>query len=123
MRNLTLPVFSLEGFHGSGKPDGAFKSISGVDDDEEVKEVYSPSMELQSISCLLQENINAIRSPLESVVTTDTFLDVEGKGKENFEEQYMLFLAGVQRMEIYVCNYLKVTLLFAYQTDLLIVYH
>ena len=124
IRNLKLPVFSLEGFHGSGKPDGAFKSILlGVDDDEEVKEVYSPSMELQSISCLLQESINAIRSPLESVVTTDTFLDVEGKGKENFEEQYMLFLAGVQRMEIYVCNYLKVTLLFAYQTDLLIVYH
>lgn len=114
----------MEGFHGSGKPDGAFKSILlGVDDDEEVKEVYAPSMELQSISCLLQENINTIRSPLESVVTTDTFLDVEGKGKENFEEQYMLFLAGVQRMEIYVCNYLKVTLLFAYQTDLLIVYH
>lgn len=97
-----------EGFYESGKPDGAFKSILlGVDDDEEVKEVYSPSMELQSISCLLQENINAIRSPLESVVTTDTFLDVEGKGKENFEEQYMLFLAGVQRMEIYVSNYLK----------------
>ena len=114
----------MEGFYESGKPDGAFKSILlGVDDDEEVKEVYSPSMELQSISCLLQENINAIRSPLESVVTTDTFLDVEGKGKENFEEQYMLFLAGVQRMEIYVSNYLKVTLLFAYQTDLLIVYH
>ena len=124
IRNLKLHFFSLEDFHGSGKPDGAFKSILlGVDDDEEVKEVYSPSMELQSISCLLQENINAIRSPLESVVTTDTFLDVEGKGKENFEEQYMLFLAGVQRMEIYVCNYLKVTLSFAYQTDLLIVYH
>ena len=112
---MKLPVFFyMEGFHGSGKPDGAVKSIlSGVDDDEEVKEVYAPSIGLQSISCLLQENINAIRSPLESVVTTDTFLDVEGKGKENFEEQYMLFLAGVQRMEMYVCNYLKVTLLFA----------
>lgn len=109
----------MEGFHGNGKPDGTFKSIlSGLDDDEEVKEVCNPSMELQSISCLLQETINSIRSPLESVVTTDTFLDVECKDKENFEEQYTLFVAGVQRMEIYMCNYLKVTTVIYLQKDL-----
>ena len=65
-------------------------------------------MELQSISTVLQDAIQSIRSPLEDVITTDTFLDVEGKGKERFEEQYTAFVAGVQRMETYICNYLKV---------------
>ena len=79
-----------------------------MDEDEEVKEVYSTSMELQSISFILQGTIQSIRSPLEGAVTTDTFLDVEGKDKDKFEEHYSAFVAGVQRMEVYVCNYLKV---------------
>ena len=75
---------------------------------EEVKEVYSTSLELHSISSILQDVIHSIRAPLESAVTTDSFLDVEGKNKERFEEQYTAFVAGVQRMETYICNYLKV---------------
>ena len=70
--------------------------------------MYSSSMEVQSISSILQDTIHSIRSPLENVVTTETFLDVEGKSKEQFEEQYTAFVAGVQRMETYICNYLKV---------------
>lgn len=65
-------------------------------------------MELQSISSILQDVIHSIRAPLESAVTTDSFLVVEGKDKERFEEQYTAFVAGVQRMETYICNYLKV---------------
>lgn len=79
-----------------------------LDEEEEVKEVYSTSMEPQSISSILQDTIHSIRSPLEGAITTDTFLDVEGKDKEKFEEHYTAFVAGVQRMEVYVCNYLKV---------------
>ena len=82
--------------------------LESLDEDEEVQEVYSSSMELQSISSILQDTIHSIRSPLEDVVTTETFLDVEGKGKERFEGQYTAFVAGVQRMETYICNYLKV---------------
>jgi len=82
--------------------------LESLDEDEEVQEVYNSSMELQSISSILQDAIHSIRSPLEDVVTTETFLDVEGKGKERFEEQYTAFVAGVQRMETYICNYLKV---------------
>ena len=82
--------------------------LESLDEDEEVKEIYNSSMELQSISGILQDVIHSIRFPLEDVVTTETFLDVEGKGKERFEEQYTAFVAGVQRMEAYICNYLKV---------------
>lgn len=85
------------------------KSILEIfDEDEEVKEVYSANIEMPSISSILQDAIHSIRSPLESTVTTDTFLDVEGKDKEIFEEQYTAFVAGVQQMETYICNYLKV---------------
>ena len=84
--------------------------VESLDEDEEVKEVYSIGMELQSISSILQDVMHSIRSPLETVITTDTFLDVEGKDKERFEEQYTGFVAGVQRMETYICNYLKVYL-------------
>ncbi|XP_068697910.1 dynein axonemal heavy chain 8-like [Montipora foliosa] len=100
--------YSAEGSHSRARPDSTLKSIlSGLDQDEEVKDIYSPSMELQSISYILQEIILSIRSPLESAITTDSFLDVEGKGKENFEEHYTSFVAGVQRMETYIINYLK----------------
>ena len=85
------------------------KSIfESLDEDEEVQDMYSSSMEVQSISSILQDTIHSIRSPLEDVVTTETFLDVEGKGKEQFQEQYTAFVAGVHRMETYICNYLKV---------------
>jgi len=99
---------SYPGSVASSKQDGGLKSIlESLDEDEEVQEVYNSSMELQSISSILQDAIHSIRSPLEDVVTTETFLDVEGKGKERFEEQYTAFVAGVQRMETYICNYLK----------------
>ena len=78
------------------------------EEEEEVKEVYNSGTKLQSISQILLDTIHSIRSPMEGVVTTETFLDVEGKGKERFEEQYTSFVAGVQQMESYICNYLKV---------------
>ena len=94
---------------GSSKQDGGLTNIlESLDEEEEVEVVYSSSMELQSISSILQDAIHSLRSPLEDVVTTETFLDVEGKGKEIFEEQYTAFVAGVQQMETYICNYLKV---------------
>lgn len=99
----------IQGSVGIGRQDGGLKNIlESLDEEEEVKEVYSTSAELQSISSILQDAIHSIRSPLESAITTDTFLDVEGKDKERFEEQYTSFVAGVQRMESYICNYLKV---------------
>ena len=78
------------------------------EEEEEVKEVYNSGTKLQSISQILLDTIHSIRSPMEGVVTTETFLDVEGKGKERFEEQYTSFVAGVQQMESYIFNYLKV---------------
>ena len=106
----TIVCSCFQGSVGSSRHDGGLKSIlEALDEDEEVKEVYSTSMELQSISSILRDVIHSIRSPLESAVTTDTFLDVEGKEKEKFEEQYTEFVAGVQRMETYICNYLKVS--------------
>ena len=92
------------------------------EEEEEVKEVYNSGIELQSISQILLDTIHSIRSPMEGVVTTETFLDVEGKGKgkERFEEQYTSFVAGVQQMESYICNYLKVLCMLKACTFLLI---
>ena len=101
-------LFVIQGSTGSSRPDGLKSILESLGEEEEVKEIYSSSIELQSISSILQDAIHSIRSPLEDVVTTETFLDVEGKGKERFEEQYTAFVAGVQRMETYICNYLKV---------------
>ena len=99
----------IEASVGSSKQDGGLTNIlESLDEEEEVEVVYSSSMELQSISSILQDAIHSLRSPLEDVVTTETFLDVEGKGKEIFEEEYTAFVAGVQQMETYICNYLKV---------------
>lgn len=90
------------------------------EEEEEVKEVYNSGIELQSISQILLDTIHSIRSPMEGVVTTETFLDVEGKGKERFEEQYTSFVASVQQMESYICNYLKVLCMLKACTFLLI---
>lgn len=91
------------------------------EEEEEVKEVYNSGAELQSISQILLDMIHSIRSPMEGVVTTETFLDVEGKGKERrFEEQYTSFVAGVQQMESCICNYLKVLCMLKACTFLLI---
>ena len=90
------------------------------EEEEEVKEVYNSGTEFQSISQILLDTIHSIRSPMEGVVTTETFLDVEGKGKERFEEQYASFVAGVQQMESYICNYLKVLCMLKACTFLLI---
>lgn len=90
------------------------------EEEEEVKEVYNSGTEFQSISQILLDTIHSIRSPMEGVVTTETFLDVEGIGKERFEEQYTSFVAGVQQMESYICNYLKVLCMLKACTFLLI---
>lgn len=50
-----------------------------------------------------------MKGPLESAVTTNTFLDVEGKGREVFEQCYIGFVASVHKTENYICNYLKVS--------------
>ena len=93
---------------GSNKPDTGLRSIlESLEEVEEVKDVYSVE-QMQSVSSILQDIIESIRSPLTSAITTDSFLDVEGKEKEIFEDHYTGFVSSVQHMETYICNYLKV---------------
>lgn len=97
----------IAGSTGSSKPDAAVDSILGfVREEDEVKEVAS--VPTPSISSVLKDLLLSMRSPMETTVTTDMFLDVEGKEKEKFVDGYSAFVASVHRMEGYICNYLKV---------------
>ncbi|XP_048577711.1 dynein axonemal heavy chain 8 isoform X3 [Nematostella vectensis] len=91
----------------SGRANGIGQILDEIDEEEKVKEIYSVVV-TPSISSILYDNIYAMRSPLETTISTAVFLDVEGQGCQLFENGYTGFVSSVLKIENYICNYLKV---------------
>ena len=112
---LTVSVFSYQQTkhldstgESSGRHDGGLGSIlESLEEFEEVKDIYTVDT-VPSLSVFLGEAIDSIKSQLVRDITTDIFLDVEGKDKDKFEDSYTLFVASVHRLESNICNYIKV---------------
>jgi hypothetical protein len=93
----------------TSRNNGIGNILEGIEEEEELEEIYQVEV-TPSIASIITDTIkNGMQAPLESVITTNTFLDVEGKGKEMFEECYIGFVASVHKIENYICNYLKVS--------------
>ena len=109
-RGVERALCATAGSTASSKPDAGADSLLGLLPEELEEEILLEVHEapIPSISSVLKERLRAIRQPLERTVTTDMFLDVEGKEKEKFADCYSAFVASVHKMEECVCNYIKV---------------
>ena len=90
------------------KHDGGLGSIlESAEDFEEVKDFYTVETP-PSLSVFITDAVDSIKRQLADEITSDTFLNVECRSKDTFEDSYTTFVASINRLESNICNYIKV---------------
>ena len=82
-------------------------------DDEEVGENGSIEDEarIESVTQVISKHVIDLRSLLKNNLSSEDFLSIDGKSKDQFENTYINFIKRVRTTENYITEYIKVRMI------------